>query len=85
MRLKIKEGTHNTSVTINFWDTSWTMLLSLLLRKNRLIESSFIVEEDWLFEASSVDATNGALKLEEEQDEIQRIQAKEKKIWSHLV
>ena len=44
-----------------------------------MTESSFTVEEDWLFEASSVDATNGALKLEEEQDEIQRIQAKEKK------
>ena len=62
------------------------MLLSLLLRKNGLTESSFIVEEDWLFEASSVDAINGASKLEEEQDEIQRIQAKEKKklIWPCL-
>ena len=63
------------------------MLLSLLLRKNGLTESSFIVEEDWLFEASLVDATNGALKLEEEQDEIQRIQAKKKKkklIWPCL-
>ena len=56
------------------------MLLSLLLRKNGLTESSFIVEEDWLFEASSVDKIDGASKLEEEQDEIQRIQAKEKKI-----
>ena len=46
------------------------MLLSLLLRKNGLTESSFIVEEDWLFEASSVDAINGASKLEEEKDEI---------------
>ena len=54
------------------------MLLSLLLTKNGLTKSSFIVEEDWLFEASSVDAINGASKLEEEQDEIQRIQAKEK-------
>ena len=44
-----------------------------------------MVEEDWLFKASSVDVTIGASKLEEEQDEIQRIQAKEKKIWSHLV
>ena len=56
------------------------MLLSLLLKTNGLTESSFTVEEDLLFEASLVDATNGVSKLEEDQDEIKRIQAKEKKI-----
>ena len=61
------------------------MLLSLLLRKNGLTESSFTVEEDWLFEASLVDATNGASKLEEIQMKLRELKQKKKKIWSNLV